>query len=125
MPDQRSAPQKFFEDVVFGKHEEREGAEAENTVMRVEMDWKPSSKEEVRQVIDEWMQDAHGVQNWAGVKFEGSDQRQYRFDKAKCIGDIELGGDLEPETTWREEELKRAWEQARSAVKSLVRDSEE
>jgi hypothetical protein len=118
-PDQRSTPQRFFEDLVFGKHEEWEGTEPERTVMRVEMNWEPSSEEEVRQVIDEWMQDAHGDQNWAGVKFRGPDQRQYRFDEARCIGEVELDSALEPETTWREEELKRAWEQVRDTVKLL------
>lgn len=119
-PDERSVPQKFFERFVFGKSVDRENAEPENTVMRVEMDWKPSSEQEVRQVIDEWLQEAHGDQNWAGVKFEGPDNKQYRFDEAKCVKEIELDSDLAPQTTWREDELKLAWEQARGAVQSLL-----
>jgi hypothetical protein len=124
-PDERSLPQKFFEHLVFGEHEEQKDSEPESTIMRVEMNWKPSSEEEVRQVIDEWLQDAHGDQNWAGVKFEGPDQRQYRFDEAKCIDEVQLGSNLEPETTWQEEELKKAWEQARDAVKLLESKAKE
>lgn len=124
-PDTRGKAQGFLEHLLYGERSSNNDPRPTRTgsITRVEMDWKPQTQDEVREVMEEWTNNFHSDKEWAGVKFDDpNDDRQRRFDKAKCIADVTLEDDLnleEDEEMWSDDQFKRVWEVAESNVRLL------
>ncbi|QIN81575.1 hypothetical protein GBA63_02230 [Rubrobacter tropicus] len=93
-------------------------------MMQLKVKWHPQSREEVEQVVDDWMSEPRTENSWAGVMYK-NDGSQHKFDVAKCRDTVNVQGGTLPQSRWSEEDLRRGWELVSERVEQLIRQAKE
>lgn len=114
---------RFIKSALFSERPQL-NAEPMPADMQLQVKWRPQSREEVEEVIDEWMSETAQANSWAGVLFK-NDGRQHRFEVAKSRDLMRIGDGRVPPYRWNEEHLKIGWEIVQDRVQQLLEDAKQ
>ena len=96
----------------------RESGARKPRTSRLEIDWKPESRNDLLEVIEAWDDRGYDDNNWAGVKT--ADGRLYRFDDNLAREPVEVAEEVDRDPRWSRETLDQVWSSCKGQVMVLA-----
>lgn len=85
--------------------------------VKIEVPWRPASREAVVDAIRSWNDRVFDDNNWAGVV---TNKGLRRFDEMLCRDHVELSAELDADPRWDKETMEHIWEQVKPKARSLI-----